>query len=44
MCTKNYRVDGLKTETESTNRGQVYLYHELVGEAAFEFGVRFTDT
>ena len=32
---KVYRVYGWKTETESTNWGQVYLYHELMGEAAF---------
>ena len=23
--------------------GRVYLYHELIGEAAFEFGIWFTD-
>ena len=35
MCTKINRVYGWKTETESTNRGRVYLYHELIGEVAF---------
>ena len=35
MCTKNNRVYGWKTQTESTYWGQVYLYHELIGEAAF---------
>ena len=35
MCTKIYRVNGWKTETESTNRERVYLYHELIGETAF---------
>ena len=35
MCTKINRVYGWKTETESTNRGQVYLYHELIGDVAF---------
>ena len=25
----------MKTQTQSTNWGQVYLYHELIGEAAF---------
>ena len=35
MCTKNYRVYGWKTQTESTNLGQVYLYHELIGKAPF---------
>ena len=29
-----------KTGTESINRGRVYLYHELIGEAAFKFGIR----
>ena len=45
MCTKNYRVkiNGWKTQTESTNWGQVYLFHELIGEAAPEFGIRFTN-
>ena len=33
MCTKIYRVYGCKTE--STNQGRLYLYHELIGEAAF---------
>ena len=40
---KIYQINGCKTETKSTNMGQVYLYHELIGEAAFEFGIRFTD-
>ena len=44
MCTKNYWVYGWKTQTESANWGRVYLYHELIGEAAFKFGIRFTDT
>ena len=35
MCTKIYWVYGWKTETESTNWGQVYLYRELIGESAF---------
>ena len=35
MSTKIYRVYGGKTETESTNWGRVYLYHELIGEAVF---------
>ena len=35
MCTKVCRVYGWKTDIESTNRGQVYLYHELIGDAAF---------
>ena len=40
---KDYRVYRWKTETESTNWGRVYLYHELIGQAAFLFGVGFTD-
>ena len=43
MCTKNYRVYGWKTQTENTNSGRVYLNHELIGEAVFEFCIRFTD-
>mgnify|MGYP000358138715 CR=1 FL=1 len=35
MCTKIYRVYGWKTESERTNQGGVYLYQELIGEAAF---------
>ena len=35
MYTKIYRVYWLKTETESTNQGQIYLYRELIGETAF---------
>ena len=35
MCTKNYPVYRWKTKIESTNWGQVYLYHELIGETAF---------
>ena len=32
-------------ENSRTNWGQVYLYqlHELIGEAAFSFGIPFTD-
>ena len=26
----------MKTQTESTNWGQVYLYYELIGEAVFD--------
>ena len=33
MCPKIYRVYGCKTESESTNRGRVYLCHELFSEA-----------
>ena len=33
MFTKIYRVYGWKTETESTNQGRVYLYHEVLGQA-----------
>ena len=29
------RIYGWKTQTESTNSGQVYLEHELIGEATF---------
>ena len=43
MCTKNYQVYGWKTQTESTNSGWDNLYHELIGEAAFKFGIQFTD-
>ena len=43
MCRKLYRVYGWKTETEGTNWGQVYLYHELIGEATFSYSIRFTD-
>ena len=43
MCTKNYRVYGWKTQNESTNWGRVYQYHELISEAAFSFGIGFTD-
>ena len=32
MFPKNYRVYGWKTQTESTNWGRVYLYHELIDE------------
>ena len=32
-----------KPETESINQGRIYLYHEVNGEAAFYFGIRFTD-
>ena len=32
----------LKNQTESTNRGRGCLYHELISEAAFQFGIRFT--
>ena len=42
MCTKIYRVYVWKAETESTNRGRVYTYHELIGEAAFQLGIRIT--
>ena len=37
MCTKIYRVYGGKIKTESTNleRVYMYLYHELIGKAAF---------
>ena len=35
MCKKIYRASGQKTETESTNRIRVNVYHELIGEAAF---------
>ena len=38
MCTKNNRVYGWKTQTESTNWGRVYryiYYVELIGENAF---------
>ena len=35
MCIKIHRVYGWKTEIESTNQGQVYLYDELIGEASF---------
>ena len=43
MCTKNYLVYGWKIETESANRWRVDLYQELIGDAAFFFGIRFTD-
>ena len=33
----------MKTQTENTNRGQVYLYHKLIYEATFQFGFQFTD-
>ena len=29
----------MKAETESTNRGRVYLDHELNGEAAFGYSI-----
>ena len=36
MCTKIDGVNRGKTETESKkNRGRGYLYHELIGQAAF---------
>ena len=35
MCTKIYRVYGWEIESESTNWGRIYLYHELIGETAF---------
>ena len=40
MCTQIYGVYAWNTETESTNWGQVYLYHELIVDL---FGIRFTD-
>ena len=43
MHTKIYEVYRLKTETESTNWGRVYIYLELNDEAAILFGIRFTD-
>ena len=43
MCTQIYGVYAWNTETESSNWGQVYLYHELIGGAAYLFGIRFTD-
>ena len=43
MCTKIYRVYKWKTETKSTNLGWLYLYHKLINEAAFWFGIWFTD-
>ena len=43
MCINICGVYWIKTETESTNCGRVSLYHELIGEAAFWFGIQFTD-
>ena len=45
MCRNIYRVHRWKTETESTNCnwGRVYLYHVLIGDAAFSVGFHFTD-
>ena len=44
MCTMICRVYRWKTETESTNWGGVYmyLYHELIVEAAFYFAIQFS--
>ena len=32
---KDLSIYGWNTKTESTNRGRVHLYHELIGQAAF---------
>ena len=38
MCTKNYRINEWKYKM-----GRGCLYHKLISEAAFQFGIRFTD-
>ena len=40
MCTQIYKVYSWKNETENTNWGRVYSYHELIGEVAFLFGIQ----
>ena len=40
------KIHGWKNETECTNRGRVYLYHDLIGEAAFncEFDLQINNS